>query len=389
MIYRSTDKKPYDNKLNNAPTLNAVVASQMSNAVLSASSIVMRDQVAYDAAARAVESEAAFEEAVGLVIKNLYKAHGKFAEIDLLYGNGAITSGVSIAQSTSATSSSGNAVVTITYASWAPAIFSGYENAKLDAYVSGSQVNTPGTPYVIVSVNVVPASTTVGGVVTVSSTSSGDITALINACNGATAVDFYWFGAFGNNMTGLKGILSPSLYPGGSLFGINASTYSLWAPNTFDCGNSQLTFSKLQQAIALGVSRGLDESVMALVSPVTFADLVNEQAGARRYDSSYKPKQNENGSEALTYWGPSGKIEVVPHMFVHQGEAMVVPPAELMKTGSTDGITPALQGMGEELFLQSPTNAAAEMRLFSNFALLALTPAKCTLVKNIVNSQSA
>ena len=35
-----------------------------------------------------------------------------------------------------------------------------------------------------------------------------------------------------------------------------------------------------------------------------------EQAGARRYDSSYAPKKNENGSEALTYWGPAGKIEV-------------------------------------------------------------------------------
>ena len=71
-------------------------------------------------------------------------------------------------------------------------------------------------------------------------------------------------------------------------------SYDLWQANTFDCASTQLTFSKLQQAVALGVSRGLDENVMALMSPVTFADLVNEQAGARRYDSSYSPKKNEN-----------------------------------------------------------------------------------------------
>lgn len=366
----------------NGPTLNTPIAMQMQNATVTGSAITMRDVLSYDAAARANSSEAAFEGTVGLVLRTLFKAHAKFAEIDLLYGNGPITSGISLAQSTSIASSGSNAVITVSYATWAPAMFSGFQNAVLDAYQAGSQINT-NAGLTIVSVNVTPASSSVGGTITVSGNAS-DISALI-AASGGTAIDFYWFKAYGNNMVGIEGILRNT----GSLFGINAATYDLWMSNTFDAGSQQLTFSKVQQAAALAVSRGLDEESMVLVAPVTFADLVNEQAGARRYDSSYKSSKNENGSEALTYWGPSGKLEVVPHMFVHQGEAFLFPPKEMIKVGPLDHISPTLPGIDGDIFFQSPTQASYEIRLFSDFALLNNMPAKSTWIKNIVNSQSA
>lgn len=369
----------------NGPTLNSVVAMQMANATVTGSAITMRDVLSYDSAARAASSEAAFEGTVGLVLRTLFKAHGKFAEIDLLYGNGSITSGISLAQSATSTQAGGggtNVTVTISYGTWAPAIFSGFQNATLDAYQSGSKLNTNAVLQ-IVSVNVVPASSTVGGTMVL----TGNATDLntLQAASGGAAVDYYWGGAFGNNMVGISGILQNT----GSLFGINAATYDLWQSNTFDCGSAQLTFSKLQQGVALAVSRGLDEDVLALCSPVTFADLVNEQAGARRYDSSYNAKKNENGSEALTYWGPSGKVEVVPHMFVHQGESFLIPPKELVKVGPLDHISPTLPGIDGDIFFQSPTQASYEVRLFSDFALLNNMPAKSTYLKSITNSQSA
>jgi hypothetical protein len=260
-------------------------------------------------------------------------------------------------------------------------MFSGFQNAVLDVYNAGTKVNT-NAGLQIVSVNVVPASSSVGGTIVVTGNAT-DLNA-VYALTGTT-LDLYWYGAYGNNMVGIKGILANT----SSLFGISASAFDLWQSNVFDCASTQLTFSKLQQAIALGVSRGLDEDTMALVAPVTFADLVNEQAGARRYDSSYSPKKNENGSEALTYWGPCGKVEVVPHMFVHQGEAFVIPPKELIKVGPLDHISPTLPGIDGEIFFQSPTQASYEVRLFSDFGLLNNMPAKSTWVKNIVNSQSA
>lgn len=368
----------------NGPTLNSPIAMQMGNATVTGSAITMRDVLSYDSAARAASSEAAFEGTVGLVLRTLFKAHAKFAELDLLYGNGSITSGVSMAQTASSAQPGGagtNVTITITYATWAPAMFSGFQNAKVDIYNAGSLVNT-NAAFQIVSINVVPASSSVGGTITLSGNAT-DLNALF-ALTGTT-LDIYWYGAYGNNMVGLQGILKNT----GSLFGISAASYDLWQANTFDSADTQLTFSKLQQAIALGVSRGLDEDTMALVSPVTFADLVNEQAGARRYDSSYSPKKNENGSEALAYWGPCGKVEVIPHMFVHQGEAFVVPPKELVKVGPLDHISPTLPGIDGDIFFQSPTQASYEVRLFSDFGLLNNMPAKSTYIKNIFNSQSA
>jgi hypothetical protein len=369
----------------NGPTLQAPIAMQMGNAIVTGSAITMRDVLSYDAAARANSSEAAFEGTVGLVLKTLFKAHGKFAEMDLLYGNGPITSGVSMGQSTSLTQAGGtntNVTATISYATWAPAIFSGFENALMDAYQGGVKINTT-QGLQIVSIGVSPANNTVGGTVTFTG-AAADLNALY-AATGGTAIDFYWTTAYGNNMVGLEGILRNT----GTLFGINGANYSLWLANSFSCSSSQLTFSKLQQAVALGVSRGLDQKVMTLVAPVTFADLVNEQAGARRYDSSYNEKKNENGSEALTYWGPSGKIEVVPHMFLHQGEALIAPPEELMKVGPLDNISPTLPGIDGDIFFQSPTQASYEIRLFSDFAMLCSRPATCVYVNNITNSQSA
>lgn len=370
----------------NGPTLNTPIAMQMANATVTGSAITMRDVISYDAAARAAASEAAFEATVGLVMRTLFKAHAKFCEIDLLYGNGSITSGVSLCQSTTVTQaggSGGDVTVTVSYGTWAPAMFSGFQNALLDAYVAGTKLNT-NAALKISTINVVPASSSVGGTLVLTSTSAADLNA-VYAATGSTAIDFYWYGASGSNMVGLQGILKNT----GSLFGISAATYDLWQANSFDCSSTQLTFSKLQQAVALAVSRGLDEDAMVLVSPVTFADLVNEQAGARRYDSSYNAKKTENGSEALTYWGPCGKMEIVPHLFLHQGEAMILPPKELVKVGPLDHITPTLPGISGDIFFQSPLAASYEVRLFSDFGLLANAPAKCTYVKSIVNSQSA
>jgi hypothetical protein len=156
---------------------------------------------------------------------------------------------------------------------------------------------------------VVPASASVGGTITVTGTVTG--TTALQALNG-TVLDVYFYTAKGNQMTGIKGILANT----GSLFNIVASDYSLWQANSYAAGSSQLTFGKMQNAISLAVSRGLDSETMTLVSPPTFANLINEQAGARIFDSSYNSKEAINGMEAITFYGPNGKNEIYCHPFV-------------------------------------------------------------------------
>lgn len=359
-------------------TLNTAIASTMGDAQVTGSAITHRDLLAYDAAAKAAKGgKQSFAEATGLVVKNLVKATSKFLELDLLYG------GVGVSQAaSSANINSTSTRVTLALANWAPAIFSGMEGAVINFYKdsdgtlisSGADAN-----FTIVSQNVVPASSTVGGTIVVSGTSTG-ISALDTALGSGTA-EIYWQTANGNQMSGLQSILTNS----GSLFNVNAGTYSLWQSNTFDCGSTQLTFGKLQNALALGVNRGLDSKVKVLVSPATFANLVDEQAGARRYDSSYESGKMKNGTKSLEFFSANGLMEVVPHIFMHQGKAMIIPEEETIRLGPVDGVTSTLPGMPGEFFVQSQTYAAFELRNYANEAIFIEAPAHAIYMKNITN----
>ena len=363
-------------------TLNTnVVASQLGNASVAGSSIINRDLLSYDSAAKAASAgKAAFMQATALTIKNLMKATSKFLELDLLYGGGtAGSTGNSLAQTTTIVAASGTtATVTISYGTWAPAIFAGMENAYVDFYNAGSVVAAAGA-YYISAVNVVPASMTVGGTLTITGT-AGNITTLV-ALSGTT-LDIYWYTSYGAQMSGLRQILTNT----GSLFGISATSYSNWRANSYDAGNTQLTFGKLQAAIAKAVNRGLDTEATTYIAPPTFANLVDEQAGARLYDSSYSKEKAENGVRKLEFFSANGVIRIQPHIFMHQGEAMILALDEIKRIGPADGVQDTLPGMGDSHFLvQSPTYASFEVRNYVNQGVLIEAPLHAVLIQNIGN----
>jgi hypothetical protein len=366
-------------------TLTNAIASQMGDAQVQGSAITHRDLLAYDAAAKAAQGgKQSFAEATSLIVKNLVKATSKFLELDLLYGGGSSpAAGNSLAQqttNTTGTPSSTQTVVTISYATWASAIFSGMENAQVVFYNAGSLVSSGvDSIFTIASINVVPASATVGGTLTVNGTTTG--TTALQALS-STTLDIYWNTSYGNQMLGLRGILATS---SGTLFNINMSNYSLWQSNSYDVASTQLTFGKLQAAIALGVNRGLDSDSMTLVSPSTFANLVDEQAGARMYDSSYKGEKGENGFKKLQFFGPNGVNTIMVHIFCHQGEAYIVSEEELVRMGPVENVTNTLPGMPGDFFVQSQTYAAYELRCYANQAIFLEFPAHGVILKNIVN----
>jgi hypothetical protein len=213
----------------------------------------------------------------------------------------------------------------------------------------------------------------------VTGTTTG-ITAL-NAQNAAT-LDIYWNSSYGNQMLGLRSILATT---SGSLFNINMTTYSLWQSNTYAVGSTQLTFGKLQSALALGVNRGLESDSMTLVSPNTFANLVDEQAGARMYDSSYKGEKGENGFKKLQFFGPNGINTIQVHIFMHQSEAMIFPEDELIRMGPVENVTNTLPGMPGDFFVQSQTYAAYELRCYANQAIFLEAPAHGIFLSGITN----
>ena len=183
-------------------------------------------------------------------------------------------------------------------------------------------------------------------------------------------------------MLGLRSILSTTT---GTLFNIDMGAYSLWQSNVYDVASTQLTFGKLQAALALGVNRGLETDSMTLVSPNTFANLIDEQAGARLYDSSYSSEKATNGFKKLQFFGPNGVNTIQVHIFCHQGEAYIFPEDELIRMGPVENVTNTLPGMPGDFFVQSQTYAAYELRCYANQAIFLEAPAHGIFLKNITN----
>lgn len=353
-----------------AVALNNPIASTMGDAQISGAGMTLADRITYDVAAKAASGgNRAFVEATELIVDALTQSMSKFIEIELLWG--ASTLGT-LGQSSVNTGSGTTITFTIDSAEWATGIWGGLENMSIDVYkTSGTvKVNT-NAAVVISSINPTTRVITCTGNAT-------DATAI--QAEASSALQLYPYLAVGNEMSGFYVILSNT----GNLFNINAGTYALWQANTYSYASTAANFGKIQSQVALATARGLMEDVSVFVNPTTFANIVTSQAGARRYDNSYKNKEMENGAQGLTFWGPNGKIELVPHIFMKQGYNFVLPLKRCQRTGATD-LTFTLPGMPGEFFLQLPGYTAYELRCYTLQAAFLNSPYKGVLGTGIVN----
>lgn len=333
------------------------VASTMGDAQIAGAGMTLADRITYDVAAKAASGGTrAFIEATELIVDALTQSMSKLIEIELMWGS---DSHGTLGESTVHTGATTIGSITIDLAEWSAGIWSGMENINIDVYNAGVLVNTL-APIVVTAVNVTTRVITVSGNAT-------DIAA-INTLN-ATALQLFPYLAFGQEMQGFYNILSNA----GTIFNINAATYALWQSNTYSSLSTALNFGKVQSAVALATARGLMEDVTVFVNPRTYSNLITSQAGARRYDSSYKKNELENGTESLCFYGPNGKIEIVGHIFMKEGYAFVLPLKRCQRTGATD-LTFTLPGMPGEFFLQMPGFTAKQTLAASAEALVANYP---------------
>jgi len=145
-----------------------------------------------------------------------------------------------------------------------------------------------------------------------------------------------------------------------------------------------LSFSRVQDAIARAVEKGLDSDVLVFVNPRSWSDLLTEQAALRQYDTSYKNSMAEAGHQEIVFYGQNGKVEIVPSIFVKEGYAYVLCLDEMLRLGSTD-VTFKRPDQGDTFFRELENAAGYELRAYSDQALLCFAPGKCTLIKGIVN----
>lgn len=334
--------------------LNPAIAGQIKDAQVQGTQLVLRSILSYTSASRSVGAGVrAFEDATKFLVGNMLRSVARKLEGELFYGQ----VGYGIIGSVT------GLVLSIVTSEWAPGLWVGAENMPIDIYDTTETIFRGTTS--VTSVNMISQAITV---------------ATLPAGTVATDV-IYPFGAFGNEFAGLHAILSNV----GTLFNISATAYTLWQSAQYSAGAASLSFAKISAAVSRAVEKGLDSEVLCLVNPRSWADLLSDQAALRRYDSSFKSSELENGSEGIRFYSQNGVIEIVPSIFVKQGYAYIVPMDEMLRIGSTD-ITFRRPGQGDEFFRDLESAAGYELRAFTDQALFCSAPGKAVLITGIVNA---
>lgn len=346
----------YADEDDGAFTLNDSIAGTMKPAKVSGYQMVLRSAISYVAASRAMSSAQAFQDATKLLVANMLDSVRNKLEVQLMLGQ----VGIGLVKAVV-----GN-VIEIEATHFAPGVWSGAENMKIDSFDSINTGTTPDAAAIkVTAVNFEDKKITV------------DSAAAVTA--GAT---LYPAGAKGKEMAGLHKILSN----GGSLFGIDAASYNLWKGNVYTAAapgsEVVLTFAIIQEAIAKAVEKGLDKDVKVLVNPGHWDDLLTEESALRSYDASYKPEVAEKGSKSIKFHSQNGMCEIVPSTLVMEGFAYVICPEDFQRIGSTD-VTFKRPGQGDNFFRELEAQAGFELRAYSDQALFCVKPSRQILIQGL------
>lgn len=271
--------------------LNAPVAGVIKDAQIKGNPVVMRSLLGYVSASRAAQGGAkAFMDASKFLVANMLRSMAKKLEIEMLYGQ----------MGYAAVSTAVGTLITISTAEWAPGIWAGSEGMPIE--IRNAAGSTSRGEFKVVSVDMDARTVTVD--------SSAQAA-------GVVATDIIWHkGAYGNEFPGIHKVLTQS---SGSLFNIDVGVYNLFKGNSYSASNAALSFTKVNNAAARGVEKGQDGKLLCLVNPRGWANMLTDQAGNRRYDSSYKSDKTEVGSKGIVFHSQNGEIEIVPSIYVKEG----------------------------------------------------------------------
>ncbi len=331
--------------------LNDAVAGNVKQAEVKPSSIVLKSILGYVTASRSLAGgEKAFKDATKYLVANMLRSLTKKLEVELLYGQ--------VGYATLAAQAATNTIL-IPDAQWAPGIWGGAENMPIDIRDSvggNSRLRN------ILSVDFDAKSITVdGAAVTIA---AGDV--------------IFHKGAYGKEFAGIHKIITNT----GTLFGIDAATYTLWKGNTYSASNAPLSFQKLQEAIAKGVAKGLEDDVVVVVNPEVWADLLTDQAALRMYDQSYSPSKMSNGAKEIEFHGQNGMIKIMPSLYCKRGFAYVLCTEDWERIGSSE-VTFRRPGRNDDFFKEVESKAGYELRAFADFCIFCHRPGVAVLIDSI------
>jgi len=334
-------------------SLNDAKAGTQGKAEVTGCQLVLRDQLPYEDAAKAVKGKASFADGTKFFYEGMQKSMRKRLETMFLYGN------VGIGKLSAY--SSGTPSITIALSDWSPVIWAGLEGTEIDI-MNGT-------------------TSTVRGSVTISSVDVENRIITISATvNGAAANDIVYFkGGYGTEMSGIHKIMANT----GSLFNISASTYQLWKSSNLAITGA-LSFNAVKKAISKAVGKGLMDNVKLYVNHGGWDDLASDIASLRTIDKS-EIKKVDIGAEEIVYHSQNGKVEIVSHPMVKEGFAYGLAAASWKRVGSAD-VAFGAPGFGGEPFFHLGSKAGVEARLYTSQAIFSEMPGTSFYISGIVNS---
>jgi len=323
------------------------------NASVVGSQIIGREQISYEANARAQDNVSAWKELYGYAWEQLQVDCRYRKELELLYGQ----TGLAVVDSCVSDT------VTFTEETWASGLWALSEGAQVQFFDStGATERTAGDTCYIEEIDA-PNRT-----VTFDYSGGGGLSG-----DGVTAGDKIYFFAQrttsgSNSMVGLHEILSNTT---ATLFGIDPTIYSIWKGTQLDLGGAALNQAALNEVIGQAVSRGLYTPIDVFVSPTVWGTLLDSQSALRRYAdriSGGKVGGFENGAEEITFYSQNGKVSIHSHPYVWDGYAYGIVKEDFLRVGAVD-FTTRIPGT-EDIVFHLPSDGAFEIRCYSNEALL-------------------
>jgi hypothetical protein len=357
----------YGGEAGDAFSLNDAISGAVKEASVKGCEMVLRGRISLGAISRSMNDAASFGRATKHLIKNLFVSSFKKHEAQMFYGQSGLGKVSSYVDATK--------VLTMTTATWASGIWAGAENMLIDIYnVTGSASQVSKAR--ISAVDIAARTLTLDF-----SAATGTSADLETRATAGDDLDIYEYGAKGKESVGLHKMLTES---SASIFGISTASYSLWRGNTYSAGSAALTFTKISEAIAQSVAKGLEGKIDLFVNPRTWSDLLSEQTALRQFDASYDVKKYENGSQSIMFYSQNGMIEIHSSTYVKEGFAYGLDLSSFERVGSSE-ITFKIPGAKEDFMIELESAHGLEFRTYCDLALFCNALGHNFVITNIVN----
>lgn len=344
--------------------LGTAVDAIYQDAVVSGAEITVRSQISYGQMSTLSEakgdSEKAYDQGVAVKILGMTQGHELFREMQLWYGSGsgnASVANIGVINSTGAsgTPASGQIYITITQASFIPGFWQNFQNGFLDAY-NGTSLGNTNAALQVVGMDISKCRLTLSG-------NSTDLTAMQN--NSAAGWTLHFHGSVGASMLGVEPVLENT----GVVFNIDASVYPQWKAFNYAVGGV-LTFDKVVEALSVVADYGLKTGGTLYLNNRSWTDLLTDEVALRRYFGDEMGDKARPGFKELEFICNCGVVKIKPYQYMKQSLAAFIPTTEWHRVGSSD-ITATLPGNPDEFFfLQLPSNNGAELRTYSDQAIV-------------------